>query len=116
MTEPTPNLFDPPPKYTLPLVKGQDLVVDFKNKVPGSNPAEYVDYDDGVTVTLVIETDPVTTADAEIDGFHAVARVESADSDAIPNPVLWRCVVSLPGTPTTERVGANGKTKRFDGK
>jgi hypothetical protein len=111
-----PNLFDPPPKYTLPLVKGQDLVVDFKNKVPGSNPAEYEDYADGTAVSLVIETDPVTTVVAAMDGFHAVARVESTASDGIAAGKLWRCVVSLPGTPTTERVGANGKTKRFDGK
>jgi hypothetical protein len=110
------NLFDPPPIYNLPLVKGQDLVVDFKNKVPGSNPATYVDYDAGVTVSLVIDTDPVTTAAAVITGYHAVCRVESADSDAIAKGKFWRCIISLPGSPTTERVPVNGVTIRADGK
>lgn len=110
------NLFDPPPTYDLPLVKGQDLVIDFKNKTPGSNPAAYVDYDAGVAVSLVIDTDPVTTAVGVITGHHAVCRVESTVSDAIAKGKLWRCVVSLPGSPTTERVPANGVTIRSDGK
>jgi hypothetical protein len=110
------NLFDPPPIYDLPLVKGQDLVIDFKNKTPGSNPAVYVDYDTGVTVTLVIDADPVITAPAVITGHHAVCRVESTVSDNIEKNLLWRCVLSLPGSPTTERVPANGRTARFDGK
>lgn len=111
-----PNLFNPPPIYDLPLVKGQDLVIDFKNKVPGSNPAEYVDYADGVTVKLVIDADTDTTAQAEIDGFHAVCRIESDVSDQLTKGLLWRCVISLPGTPTTERVPVNGRTIRSDGK
>lgn len=111
-----PNLFDPPPIYDLPLVKGQDLVVDFKNKQPGSNPAVYIDYDVGVTVAMIIDTDPVTTAEAEITGHHAVCRVESEDSDVIAKGLLWRCLVTLPGSPTTERVPVNGETKRYDGK
>ena len=110
------NLFDPPPVYDLPLVKGQDLVIDFKNKTPGSSPAVYIDYDPGVTVSLVIDTDPVTTAAAVITDHHAVCRVESTVSDAIAKNLLWRCVVSIPGSPTTERVPANGRTQRFDGK
>lgn len=110
------NLFNPPPIYTLPLVKGQDLVIDFKNKTPGSDPAVYVDYDAGVTVSLVIDTDPVTTAAAVITGYHAVCRVESTASDAIGKGKLWRCVVTLPGSPATERVPVNGVTARFDGK
>lgn len=109
------NLFDPPPIYTLPLVKGQDLVIDFKNKQPGSDPAVYIDYDVGVTVTLTIDTDTPTVAAAVITGHHAVCRVESTASDAIPKGKLWRCVVSLPGSPSTERVPVNGKTERFDG-
>ena len=110
------NLFDPPPIYDLPLVKGQDLVIDFKNKTPGSNPAEFIDYDDGVTVTLIIDSTPATIAEAEITGYHAVCRVESAVSDALTKGLFWRCVVSLPGTPTTERVPVNGLTLRSDGK
>lgn len=110
------NLFDPPPLYDLPLVKGQDLVVDFKNKQPGSSPAVYIDYGVGVTVSLVIDTDTVTTAPAVITGHHAVCRIESAASDAIPKGKLWRCVISLPGSPSTERVPVNGITQRFDGR
>lgn len=110
------NLFDPPPIYDLPLVKGQDLVIDFKNKVPGSNPAEYVDYADGVTVKLVIDADTDTVADATISGYHAVCRIESDVSDLLPRGLLWRCIISLPGTPTTERVPVNGRTIRSDGK
>ena len=110
------NLFDPPPIYNLPLVKGQDLVVDFKNKTPGSDPAVYIDYDVGVTVSLVIDTDPVTTAAGTITDHHAVCRVESTVSDAIAKGKTWRCVVSLPGSPTTERVPVNGVVVRFDGK
>lgn len=110
------NLFDPPPIYDLPLVKGQDLVIDFKNKTPGSEPAEFIDYADDVTVTLVIEASPVIEAEAAIDGHHAVCRVESTESDPLAKGLLWRCVVSLPGSPTTERVPVNGRTIRSDGK
>lgn len=110
------NLFEPPDIYNLPLVKGQDLVIDFKNKTPGSDPSEYVDYAGGVTVTLVIDSTPATTAAAVITGHHAVCRVESAVSDALAKSLLWRCVVSLPGSPTTERVPVNGVTIRSDGK
>jgi hypothetical protein len=110
------NLFDPPPIYNLPLVKGQDLVIDFKNKTPGSDPSAYINFDAGVSVTLVIDTDPVTTAVAVITGYHAVCRVESTVSDEIAKGKLWRCIVSLPGSPTTERVPVNGVTIRFDGK
>lgn len=109
------NLYDPPPIYSLPLVKGQDLVVDFKRKVPGSDPAQYVNYDPGVTVSLIIDSDPVTIAAATITTYHAVCRIESTASDALASNLKWRCVVSFPGSPSTERVPANGVTKRWDG-
>lgn len=105
------NLFDPPDVYVLPLVKGQDLVVDFQKVDDDGNP---VDYTEDESVQLVIDTDPATTADAEINGNHAVCRVESTVSDAITKPVPWRCVVSTAGDPSTETVPCNGKTKRFD--
>jgi hypothetical protein len=110
------NLFAPPAIYNLPLVKGQDLVIDFKNKTPGSDPAEYINYDSGVTVTLIIDSDPVTTAEADITDYHAVCRIESTVSDTLAKGLLWRCVISLPGTPTTERVPVNGLTVRSDGR
>lgn len=110
------NLFDPPPIYDLPLVKGQDLVVDFKNRVPDSNPAEYEEYADGVAVALIIDTETPTTATGVIDGIHAVCRVESTVCDGIRKGVPWRCRVSLPGEPTLDLVAINGLTIRSDGK
>ena len=106
------NLFEPPPKYVLPLSQGGDLVVDFLND-PNDNET-YVDYADGVTVTLRLDTNPPITADAAIDGHHAVVRVESEVADTIESGVPWRIIVSTPTTPTTEVVAAYGKTKRFD--
>lgn len=111
------TLFDPPPTYELPLVRGQDLIVDFKNRIPNSDPADYVSYDPGVQVALIIDTDDAqTVATAVIDGHHAVCRIESTVSDAIPSGKLWRCRITLPGNPTTDLVAMNGKTIRKDGK
>ena len=110
------NLFDPPPIFDLPLVKGQDLIIDFKNKTPGSNPPVFIDYDDGVTVSVTIDTNPPTEAEAEITGHHAVCRLESTVTDDIPKGVLWRCTVSIPGSPVADRVPTNGVTARYDGR
>lgn len=109
-----PNLFDPPPKYTLPLSKGQDLSVDFRNN-PSGDGTTFVAYDAGVTLTLVIDSDTPTTAVATISTYHAVVKVESTVVDAIPAGKAWRVILSTPTSPTTETVAANGKTKRFDG-
>jgi hypothetical protein len=106
------NLFEPPPKYTLPLAKGGDLVVDFLNDP--DNDENYVDYDAGVTVTLVIDTDTPIEAEAEITDHHAVVKIESAVADEIPSNTVWRLIHSSPTTPSTETVAAYGKTKRFD--
>lgn len=111
-----PNLFDPPPIYDLPLVKGQDLIVDFKNRVPDSNPAEYVEYDAGVSVSLIIDTDPPTEAVGVVDGIHAVCRLESTATDQIKAGLLWRARITLPGDPTTDLIAINGRTIRRDGK
>lgn len=105
------NLFDPPDVYVLPLVKGQDLAVDFQKVDADGNP---VDYTEDESVQLVIDTDTPTTADAVITGNHAVCRVESTVTDAV-KVVPWRCVVSTAGDPSTETVPCNGKTKRYDG-
>lgn len=113
MTTPTP-LFAPPPIYDLPLSKGGDLSVDFRNN-PNSDGTTFVDYEAGVTVTLTIDTDPVIEADASIDGYHAYVKVESAVVDLVKARVAWRAVVSTPTSPPTETVAANGKTQRFDG-
>lgn len=112
------NLFPPPKVFDLPLVKGQDVVVDFKNKVPDSSPVTYTDYGVGVTVKLIIdvpEDDPII-ATAVIATHHATCRIESDVSDDLKKGYTWRCVVSFPGAPTTERVPCNGVTVRYDGK
>lgn len=108
-----PNLFDPPPKYVLPLSKGGDLSVDFRNN-PSGDGATFVDYDAGVTVTLYIETDAPISQAATVSTYHATVKIESTVADTIPTGKQWRLVVSTPTTPTTETVAANGKTKRFD--
>lgn len=109
-------LFTPPPVYGLPLSLGGDLIVDFLNKVPGSSPATYADYPDGVTVVLKIDTDTPITATATISTHHAVVRVESEVADVIPNGKLWRCIYRVAGSPATDVIVANGKTERHDGK
>lgn len=110
-----PALFTPPPVFGLPLSKGGDLVVDFMNKVPGSNPAAYTDYPEGVAVMLMIDTDTPIQAAATISTYHAVVRVESAVADTIRPGKLWRCIYQLPGDPTTEIIAVNGRTERHDG-
>lgn len=106
------NLFAPPPKYVLPLSKGGDLVVEFLNDPDGDG--TYTDFDAGVTVTLVIEAATPVEADADVSGHTATVRVESDVADDIPTGKAWRVVVSSPTDPSTEKVAANGKTKRFD--
>lgn len=108
----TTPLFEPPPKYTLPLSKGGDLAVQFLNDP--NDDENYVDYGAGVTVTLIIDTDPVTTAVAAISGHTATVKIESSVTDLIAANSAWRLIVSNPTVPTTEIVAANGKTKRYD--
>lgn len=109
-------LFDPPPVYSLPISRGGDLIVDFKNKVPDSSPATYEDYPVGVTVVLVIDTDAPVTATAAISTHHAVVRIESEVADTIPKSKLWRCIYRVAGSPVTDVIVANGQTERHDGK
>lgn len=109
-------LIKTPPIYSLPFSKGGDLVVAFRNKVPGSNPAVYQDYPDGVAVRLVIDTDTPITATATIEGEYATVRVESEVADTVVAKKFWRCIYQAPGSPTTEIVVTNGLTDRYDGK
>lgn len=109
-------LFTPPPVYALPLSLGGDLIVDFKNKTPDSDPVAYEDYPDGVSVVLKIDTDVPISATATISTHHAVVRVESEVADTIANGKLWRCIYRVAGSPVTDVIVANGKTERHDGK
>ena len=110
------TLFTPPPVYGLPLSKGGDLLVNFRNKVPDSDPPEYEDYPVGVALLLVIDTAEPVEAEAEISGSVATVRVESEVVDTIPKGKLWRCVYQMAGSPTTEIIVANGLTERHDGR
>lgn len=108
----TPFLFDPPPKYVLPLSKGGDLAVQFLNDP--NNDETYEDYGVGVTVTMIIDTVTPINSVASISGHTATVKVESTVADDIDGGVPWRLIISSPTTPTTEVVAAYGKTKRFD--
>ena len=110
----SPNLFDPPPKFVLPLSEGGDLSVDFRNN-PSGDGSTFVDYAPGVTVTLIIDDTPTPIeADAAITDYHAYVKVESTVTDSVANGTAWRLIVSSPTTPSTETVAAYGKVKRFD--
>lgn len=108
------NLFDPPPKYVLPLSLGGDLSVDFKNN-PSGDAVTFEPYDLNITVTLHIDTDPPIAQDAIISAEHAIVKIESAVTDLILTGTKWRLIVTTTETdPSTETVAANGKIKRYD--
>lgn len=106
-----PEIFARPPRGTIPLSKGGDLVVDFQQRIDGV----HTDYASGVFVRLVIDT-PHDTIDAiaTISGFHAFCKVESEVADSINAGVAWRCLVSYPTVPRTEIVAMNGTITRAD--
>jgi hypothetical protein len=104
------NLFEPPPVYDLPLVRGQDLVVDFKKREGD----QYVPYDSDESVQLVIEANPTIIAEAIINEHHALCRIESEITDPLKARLDWRCVVTQAGSPSTEVVACNGQTIRYD--
>jgi hypothetical protein len=107
------NLFDPPPKYVMPLSLGGDMVVDFRNN-PNGDGDTFVAYEAGVTLTLYVATDTPLEVDADITNEHAVCRIESDVADLIPTDTKWRLILATDGTPTTETVVAYGTVKRFD--
>lgn len=111
------NLFDPPPTAVLPLSLGRDVVVTFRNKVPGSDPVEYVNYPSDVSVALVIgKGSSAVTGTATITGSEAVCRIESDAVDGIRTGTLWRVVVSVDeGLTSYDEVPLNGKVVRSDG-
>jgi len=105
------ELFARPPRGTIPLSKGGDLVIDFLQRVDGL----YTDYGAGVTVALVIDALPVrVTSPGTISTYHALCKVESEVADLIPAGISWRCIVSYPTIPRTEIIAMNGVTSRAD--
>lgn len=121
-----PYLFDPPTKATLPLSKGGDLIVSFINKVGqvdengpvlddnGDQVFVEEDYPEGSTVTLVIETTPEITIEADIVGATATCWEQSTIVDPIKPGKGWRCVVSY--ADGLDKVILNGTVVRKDGK
>jgi len=106
-----PEIFARPPRGTIPLSKGGDLVVDFQQRIDGI----HTDYASGVYVKLIIDvTHDEIDALATISGFHAVCKVESEIADSVNPGVAWRCVVSYPTVPRTEIVAMNGTIARAD--
>jgi len=104
-------LFEPPASADLPLSKGGDLIVDFVRVDDTGAPLAY---DAGTAVTLTVDAVTPVTATAVIDDEHAIARIESEIADTFKGTELWRAVVSLDGSPSTEIVVRNGRTKRKD--
>lgn len=110
-------LFDPPGNYDLPVSLGGDIIVTFKNRVPGSSPAEYENYPNNVAVKLAITNgDNVIEADAVITDEDAVCRIESEVADTIADGSLWRVIVSVTNGDKTDDITAlNGTVVRADG-
>lgn len=106
-------LFAPPPRYLLPVSKGGDIAVDFRNN-PSADQTTFVNFDAGVTVTLIIDTASPITAAATISTYHANVKIESTVADTIPINTVWRLIVSTPTSPPTDVVAAFGKVARFD--
>ena len=114
MTSPIQELIPPPKKAILTLSLGRDVVVTFRNRVPGSDPVEYDDFPEGVSVRLVIgKGDSAVTGLGTISGSYATCRIESTVADAVKAGTLWRVVVSLG---SDDQVAINGTVVRSDGK
>lgn len=109
------NLFDPPPKYVLPLSKYGDLSVEFRNN-PSGDGTTFVNYDEDATLTLYIDTTPQTTAEASIVDSTATVKIESGETDDIASGTAWRLIYAVGGDDpaSTETVVAYGKIKRYD--
>ena len=117
-------LFDPPPGFSLPLSKHRDLHFDFLYKpllvdtngepildADGNPQYQVADYPVGATVTIEIDTSPVTTSNATISGPHAVVEIDFATVDVIKANVAWRLLL-IQGT--WDDVVAQGRTERID--
>lgn len=107
----TPDAYPRIPQKTLPIAKGEDLLINFRRTLNGI----LTSYDFGVSVRLEIDVDPTTTitATATIDDVNAQCKIESDVADTIKRNRLWRCVVSYPTAPeTTEIIPVHGRTDR----
>ncbi|CQD03842.1 hypothetical protein BN000_00663 [Mycobacterium europaeum] len=82
--------------YDLPIIIGEDLVVDFQNQDANGNP---VDYAPGVALRLDIYlwAEGIMSAQAQISTNHAVCFLPHSRTDQIAQGVYWRCVLTVPG-------------------
>jgi hypothetical protein len=105
------------PKGNIAVQLSGDILVTFRNRVPGSDPVEYVAWPEDVTVQLVVGRGvSQVTADAEIIGDLAKCRIESTVADAIKDKTPWACRVSVADdTATNDIVAINGIIVRDDG-
>ena len=107
------DVFARPPQGVLPLSKGGDLIINFRQFIDGI----LTDWEPGVSVTLIIAPSFAGTpisATADINGADAICRVAAVDADAIVAGTPWRCKVSYPTVPVTEIIAINGLTDRQD--
>lgn len=118
------NLFDPPSKLTLPLVKGQDVNIEITYKVllvdgdgepvlDGDGKKQYVvtDFPDGAAVSILVE--PAAAAQGTIDGSKARLRLDHALVDKTKDQTLWR--VTMTEEDGLDTVLLHGTTRRYDG-
>lgn len=105
------NLFNPPSKFALPLVKGDDLSVVFNYEDP-DNAGSLLDWPAGIEVWLFIDSATPIAAQAVITGHAAAVTVESELTDAVKRGALWRLVVKQG---TLDTVACNGTVIRSDG-
>jgi hypothetical protein len=110
-------LFPKKPKADLPVQLSGDIIVTFRNKVPGSDPAEYIDWPVDTTVQLVVGKGvSQVIADADITGSYAKCRIESEIADGFKDGTTWACRVTVAGVVTDDNtVALNGKLVRDDG-
>lgn len=118
------NLFDPPSKLTLPLVKGQDVDIEITYKVllvdgggepilDGNGKRQFVvtDFPAGATVSILVE--PAVTAAGDIDGAKARLRLDHTLVDKTRDQTLWR--VTMTESDGLDTVLLHGTTRRYDG-
>jgi hypothetical protein len=107
------DLFPRPPKANLPLSKGADLYVGFRNKTLVGDVWTATDYPDGTTVALTIEAVPPLVVNAVIVGSLATVWEQSEVVDTVKAGIPWRAVITY--ADGLDRVMCNGRTVRSDG-
>lgn len=114
-------IVDPPDVHDLPVSWHADSVFDFENNDPDDAaliPPVWtpIDYEDGVSLFLDVNTKPPQRFEADIVGAHAVVRIESEIADTLKDNTLWVLLQSHPGAPSTEMPVVNGVIRRYDGR